>query len=62
MLTQAFIASVLFGENSVNDETPLKSFQKYIAKDEENVVAGTLKGNFDVNELIDVLDRFAGKS
>lgn len=58
MLSQAFIASVLFGENSVHKETLLKSFQNYIAKDEDDVVAEALKGNLDVNELIDVLDRF----
>ena len=58
MLSQAFIASVLFGENAVPEETLLKSFLNYIAKDEEAVVAEALKGNLDVNELIDVLDRF----
>lgn len=58
MLSQAFIASVLFGKNSVHKETLLKSFQNYIAKDEDDVVAEALKGNLDVDELIDVLDRF----
>ena len=58
MLSQAFIVSVLFGENAVPEETLLKSFLNYIAKDEEAVVAEALKGNLDVNELIDVLDRF----
>jgi len=58
VLSQAFIASVLFGENSVNEETLLKSFQNYIAKDEHDIVAEALKGNLDVDELIDVLDRF----
>ncbi|XP_068698741.1 uncharacterized protein [Montipora foliosa] len=58
MLSQAFIVSVLFGENSVPEQTLLKSFQKYIAKDEEEIVAEALKGNLDDTELIDVLDRF----
>ena len=57
MLSHAFIVSVLFGENSVHEET-LQSFQNYIAKDEDYIVAEALKGNLDLNELIDVLDRF----
>ena len=57
MLSHAFIVSVLFGENSVHEET-VQSFQNYIAKDEDYIVAEALKGNLDVNELIDVLDRF----
>ena len=52
MLSQAFIVSVIFGENAVPAEILLKSFQ-----DEEDV-AEALKGNFDADELIDVLDRF----
>lgn len=39
-------------------EILLNSFQNYIAKDEENVVAEALTGNFDADKLIDVLDRF----
>ena len=58
MLSQAFIVSVIFGENAVPAEILLKSFQNYIAKDEEDV-AEALKGNFDADELIDVLDRFS---
>ena len=58
MLSQAFIASVLFGENAVPEETLLKSFQNYIARDEDDVVAEALRGNLVVDELIDVLDRF----
>jgi len=48
----------IFGENAVPEETLLKSFQKYIAKDEQEIVAEALKGNLDVDELIEVLDRF----
>jgi len=58
MLSQALIVSVTFGENAVPEETLLKSFQKYVAKDEQEVVAEALKGNLDVEELIEVLDRF----
>ena len=55
---QAFIVSVIFGENAVAKEILLKSFRNYIAKDEEDVVAEALKGNFDSDEPIDVICRF----
>ena len=57
MLSQAFVVSVIFGGKAFPAEILLKSFQNYIAKDEEDV-AEALKGNFDADELIDVLDRF----
>ena len=50
MLSQAFLVSVIFGENAVPEETLLKSFHNYIAKDEEEVIAKALKGNLDVND------------
>ena len=59
VLSQAFIASVLFRENAVHEETLLKSFQNYIAKDEDDVVAEALKENLNVDEVIDMLDRFS---
>ena len=58
MLSQAFVVSVIFGGKAVPAEILLKSFQNYIAKDEEDVVAEVLKENFDADELIDVVDRF----
>lgn len=58
MLSPAFVESVLFGEEAVAEEILLKSFQNYIAKDEEDIVSEALKGNVDVDELIDVLDSF----
>ena len=57
-LSQAFIVSVIFGENAVPGEILLNSFQNYIAKEEENVVAEALTGDLDADKLIDVLDRF----
>ena len=62
MLSQAFILSVIFGENAVPEETLQKSFQNYIANDEQEVVAGALKGDLDVEGLINVLDRFGGRA
>ena len=48
----------LYAQPSVRCKCDIKSFQNYIAKDEEDVVAEVLKENFDADELIDVVDRF----
>ena len=62
MMSQAFIMSILFGENSVSEDILLHNFTKYVAKDEEQVISEALKGNLgedgDMSELLDLLDRF----
>lgn len=61
MLSQAFIISVMFGEDKVPEDILLQSFKKYITKDEEEVISEALEGNVgdctDASELLDVLDR-----
>eukprot|EP00794_Sanderia_malayensis_P001692 gene1692-biopygen1550 len=62
MIYEAFLVSVLFGEEAVSEEIPLNSFYKYLAKDEEDIVKEFLKEEIvfqDMeNELIDFLNRF----
>lgn len=58
VLITAFTVCVVFEKTSVHQEIFLQSFQNYIAVDEEDVVAELVKGNFDANELIDVLNSF----
>ena len=61
MLSQAFIISVMFGEDKVPEDILLQSLKKYIAKNEEEVISEALEGNVgdctDASELLDVLDR-----
>ena len=58
VLITAFIVCVVFEKTSIHEDIFLRSFQNYIAMDQEDVVAELVKGNFDANELIDVLNSF----
>ena len=47
MFSQAFVTSVLFGVNSVPEDTLVKSLRKYLATDEEEIVMKALNREID---------------
>ena len=54
-LSRAFIATSLFGDNSITAECLLDSFKAYISKDEQEMMNKCLSGDFDPKDE-DVLD------
>lgn len=62
MLSQTFILATLLGEEAVPNEMIVKSFCKYLSKDEEEVVSNAMeKKSLDLSEdeeLMELLNRF----
>ena len=58
LLSETFLAGVVFGEIQIVQDTLLQSFNRYLAKDEEIAVHQALCENNISEEFIDLLDRF----
>ena len=58
MLSETFLAGVVFGESQIAQEVLLQSFNRYLAKDEEAVVCQALGENDISEEFVELLDRF----
>ena len=57
-LSRAFIATCLFGDDSITAECLLDSFEAYISKDEQETMNKCLSGDFDPKDVLDLLSSY----